>query len=139
MSELLAPQAAGIPVPNPSALSKPYWDGCRRGELWFQRCPACGDVPPKPTSMCRRCHHRPLTWERSAGRGTLYSWTVVWRPQHPAFRVPYAPAIVELDEGLHLLTAVVGCRPDDLRAGLPVEVEFHPASDEIALPYFHPR
>ena len=69
-------------------------------------------------------------WERSAGRGRLYSWTVVWRPQHPSFRVPYAPAIVDVDEGFRLMTAIVGCDHEDLRADMPVEVEFHPASDD---------
>lgn len=62
----------------------------------------------------------------------------MWRPQHPSFRVPYAPTIVLLDDGLYLVSAIVGCEPDDLRADLPVEVEFHPAGDGITLPYFRP-
>jgi uncharacterized OB-fold protein len=70
--------------------------------------------------------------------GSLYSWTVVWRPQHPSFRVPYAPAIVELDEGLRLLSSVVGCEPEELHEGMRLAVEFHPASDDISLPYFRP-
>jgi uncharacterized OB-fold protein len=53
--------------------------------------------------------------------------------------VPYAPAIIELDEGAFLMSAVVGCEDTDLVAGLRVEVEFHPASEVITLPYFHPR
>jgi hypothetical protein len=52
--------------------------------------------------------------------------------------VPYAPAIVRLDEGFWMMSAVIGCEPEALREGLPVMVEFHPASDEITLPYFAP-
>jgi hypothetical protein len=78
-------------------------------------------------------------WEVSAGRGSLYSWTVVWRPQHPSFHVPYAPAIVSLDEGPRVLSAIIGCEPEDLRVDMPLLVEFHPASDTIWLPYFRPR
>jgi uncharacterized protein len=52
--------------------------------------------------------------------------------------VPYAPAIVELDEGLVLMSAMVGCEPEDLKEGMRVEVEFHPTSETITLPYFHP-
>jgi hypothetical protein len=37
-----------------------------------------------------------------------------------------------------MLSAVIGCEPDELRDGLPLSVEFHPASDEITLPYFSP-
>ena len=133
----LRPQPAGIPVPSPSRLSQPYWDGCLAGELRFQRCDVCGTIPARPSPICPHCHGRSLSWERSRGTGALYSWTVVWRPQHPSFRIPYAPAIIELDEGWFLMSAMVGCEPEDLDAGLRVGVEFHPAGEAIALPYFH--
>jgi hypothetical protein len=45
---------------------------------------------------------------------------------------------VLLDEGFHLVTAIVGCEPDELRADLPVEVEFHAAGNDLTLPYFRP-
>jgi hypothetical protein len=79
-----------------------------------------------------------VAWEESAGRGSLYSWTVVWRPPHPSFVVPYAPAIVALDEGWWFLSAVIGLPPDKLQEGIALQVEFHTASDEIVLPYFRP-
>jgi uncharacterized OB-fold protein len=63
---------------------------------------------------------------------------VVWRPQHPSFQVPYAPAIVELDEGFWLLSAIIGCDHEDIEAGMRLGVEFHPASDDVTLPYFRP-
>jgi hypothetical protein len=138
VTELLRPQPEGIPVPNPGRWSAPYWEGCRSGELRVQRCSVCGAVNPKPGVLCHRCHRRTLVWEASSGLGTLYSWTVVWRPQRPAFQVPYAPAIVALDAGSFLMSAMVGCTPDELVAGLPVGVEFHALSPEITLPYFHP-
>jgi uncharacterized OB-fold protein len=137
MTSLLA-QQPGTPAPQPGRLSQPYWDGCREGELRFQRCDVCGTIPTRPSAICPHCHGRALSWERSAGAGSLYSWTIVWRPQHPAFVVPYAPAIIELDEGAFLMSAMIGCDDTDLAAGLRVEVEFHPASDTITLPYFRP-
>jgi len=136
---MLAPQPQGIPAPVPGLASLPYWEGCRIGELRVQRCDACAAVQSKPTTICQRCHRGALSWHRARGTGTLYSWTVVWRPQHPTFQVPYAPAVVALDEGLHLMTAIIGCRTADLTAGLAVVVEFHPVSDSITLPYFRPR
>jgi hypothetical protein len=45
---------------------------------------------------------------------------------------------VTLDEGWWMLSAVVGCPPGALRDGMRLQVEFHPASDEVALPYFSP-
>ena len=135
---LLSPQPVGIPVPRPSAVAAPYWEGCRAGVLRLQRCAVCGAVAPKPARLCRSCHTPTLVWEDSSGAGSLYSWTVVWRPQHPSFVVPYAPAIVTIDEGMRVLSAMVGCEPDDLHDGMRVAVEFHPAGDEISLPYFRP-
>jgi uncharacterized OB-fold protein len=134
----LEAQLPGTPAPHPGRLSQPYWDGCAKGELWFQRCDACQSIPTRPSPLCPQCHSRSLSWERSAGTGSLYSWTIVWRPQHPAFRVPYAPAIIELDEGWFLMSAMIGCEDTDLTDGMRVDVEFHPANDTITLPYFHP-
>ena len=78
----------GIPLPQPTRLSAPYWDAARQGSLVYQRCASCDALPPLPVAMCGRCNGRVLIWETSSGRGTLYSWTVVWRPQHPSFQTP---------------------------------------------------
>jgi uncharacterized OB-fold protein len=134
----LQPQPIGIPTGRTSAAAEPYWEGCRQHELRYQRCARCGAIAVRPSVVCTSCRSDELVWEVSAGTGRLYSWTVVWRPQQPAFQVPYAPAIVELDEGYWLMSAVIGCEPDDLRADLRVRVEFHPANDEITLPYVRP-
>jgi uncharacterized OB-fold protein len=138
MPNVLKPQPMGIPVGAPSALAQPYWDACRRGELVYQRCDDCGLILERPSTVCGACFGRSLGWARSSGQGELYSWTVVWRPQHPAFEVPYAPAIVAMDEGWWHIAAVVGCEPEDLTAGMRLAVEFHPATDDITLPYYRP-
>jgi hypothetical protein len=88
--------------------------------------------------ICWRCHSRNLRWEPSRGRGRLYSWTIVWRPQTPVFVVPYSVAIVHLDEDIFVVSSVVGCRPEDLAERMELAVEFHPISDEMKLPYFRP-
>jgi hypothetical protein len=137
VSEFLVPQPASIPRPYPSPVSEPYWEGAKRGELLFQRC-GNGHAVFDPAILCRKCGSRDLTWERSAGLGTVYSWTVVWRPQQPSFVVPYAPAIVDMDEGYQILANVVGCDVGDLAVGQRVAVEFHPVSEGYALPYFRP-
>jgi uncharacterized protein len=138
VTNLLRPQPTGIPVPAPSWRLAPYWEACRRGELLQFRCPDCGHAAARPFTACSRCGGPRGEWVAGTGRGALYSWTVVWRPQHPSFSVPYAPAVVALDDGYHMIGAVIGCPPEELQAGLRLVVEFHPASDEITLPYFRP-
>ena len=63
---------------------------------------------------------------------------MVWRPQHPAFTIPYIPAIVRLDEGFNLVSSIVGCEPGEITPGMRLAVTFHPASDDMVLPYFRP-
>jgi uncharacterized OB-fold protein len=135
---LLLPQPPGIPVPRPGLHSRPYWEACRRQQLLVQRCAECSFRGLAGFTVCARCRATSPVWEESAGQGSLYSWTVVWRPPDPTFVVPYAPAVVRLDEGFFMLSAVVGCEPDALHEGLRLAVEFHQASDDITLPYFRP-
>jgi len=135
---VLRPQPPGTPAPVPSPFSAPFWEGCRHEELRFLRCSQCHLAIADAARICSRCHSRDLRWEQSQGRGRLYSWTIVWRPQTPMFTVPYAVAIIELDEGIFAVSAIIGCTPDDLYEGLPLMVEFHPVNEEQKLPYFRP-
>lgn len=135
---LLEPRTSGVPVPNPSPESLRYWEGTRAGELRYQRCAACGAANFGPGLACSTCQRRDLTWEVSEGRGTVYSWTVVWRPQTPAFEVPYAPAIIRMAEGYDMMSALVGLEPDAIMPDMAVAVEFHSVSDLITLPFFRP-
>lgn len=132
----LQQQTEGIPLPFPTPTSEPFWDGCREGKLLYQRCQACGTTLFNPAAACRRCLSPDLSWEESAGLGSVYSWTVVWRPQTPAFTVPYAVIIIDMDEGYQMLSSLIDCDSEVLRLGRRVKVDFRKISDEITLPYF---
>jgi len=76
-----------------------------------------------------------------SGRGTLHTFTVVHRGQRGfPLGPPYVIAIVELDEGVRLMTNLVDVSPDPatIRIGMAVEVVFEDVSPEIALPRFRP-
>ena len=134
----LEPQQGPLPISGRDALYNPFWEGALAGELRYPRCTACGraDFPAAPN--CRFCLEDALGWEVSAGQGTVYSYTVVWRPVTPEFKMPYAPAIVELDEGYFLMTNLVGLDSDDIRIGMPVTTAFVTLEGGVALPYFRP-
>ena len=133
---ILQPQHGEVPRPAAGPITAPFWQGCARGELLFQRCQACGTANFPPVEHCRSCLSPELAWQPGQGRGEIYSFTVVHRAVTPAFRTPYAPAIVTLVEGYQMLTNIVGLPPNQLRIGLPVVARFHQVNTEMWLPYF---
>jgi uncharacterized OB-fold protein len=126
------------PLPEMEGFSKEFYDWCKQGELRFQRCTSCSSWRHVPREMCAECGSTDWEWAKSTGRGTVFTWTTVVRALHPAFQedVPMAPAVVELEEGVRLLSNVVDCPPEELAIGMPVEVVFEEASPEITLPKF---
>lgn len=134
---MLAVPVQDLPAARPTVVSRPFWEGCARGELLFQRCAECSAVAFPPAETCRSCLSPDLSWEKSAGLGRLYSWTVVWRPVRPAFTAPYAPAIVDVAEGYQLLTNLINAAIEELAVDLPLVVTFRRAG-ALRLPYFQP-
>jgi uncharacterized OB-fold protein len=116
------------PLPVPNTISAPFWSGCDRSELLYQECLECWNVLFPPRRLCDRCGSRSLRWRQSRGRGTVYTWSVVWRPPTPAFLVPYVVAIIGLDEGVRILTNIIGTDKTTVRSGQRAVVEFHPVS-----------
>jgi uncharacterized OB-fold protein len=130
--------AGAKPLPELAGHAGDFYGFCRRGELRFQRCAACRTWRHVPREMCAACGSFEWAWERSSGRGTVFTWTVVARALHPAFRddTPYAPVVVEMEEGVRLLSQVVDCPPDALEIGMPLEVVFDAVTDQVTLPKF---
>lgn len=127
------------PVPQPTPETQHFWDGTREGELRLQRCDACAHVyfPPRP--FCPKCSSRDVSVFRASGRGKLASYIINERG-HPAWDGPYSIALVELDEGVRMMSNVVDCpqTPEALVLDMPLEVKFERLTDEITLPLFRP-
>jgi uncharacterized OB-fold protein len=128
------------PLPRGEDYNGEFYQFCNRHELRFQRCSECRAWRHMPRESCRDCGSFGWTWERSSGRGKIFSWTVIHRALHPGFTddLPYAAVVVELDEGVRLVSNVVDLAPEELRLGLPVEVVFDAVTPETTLPKFRP-
>jgi len=112
-----------LPKPEPTELSRPFWDALREGHLVFQRC-GCGHAFLPARRDCPACLRPDPQWERATGQARLVSWVVYHTAYHAAFesRLPYNVALVELAEGPRLLTNIVD--PDEaLVADAPVELK----------------
>lgn len=127
----------GKPLPPITPETRPFWDGCRAGELRYQSCRGCGAPQFYPRTLCARCGGTDLAWRTSRGEGTVYAVTVVHRPPSAAFRAdaPYALALVDLDEGFRMMAQVGGTEPDRVAIGDRVRVAFERRGD-VAIPRF---
>jgi uncharacterized protein len=133
------PKAYKKPLPRIDEESRGYWEALARHELYFQCCRDCGTKRFYPRAVCTKCLSSRTEWVRASGRGTVYSFTVTHQNQSPGFRenLPYVLAIVELEEGVRLMTNIVGS-PDALRIGMAVEVVYDDVTPEVTLPKFRP-
>ena len=94
-------------------------------------------MPRESCAACAACH---WSWERSSGRGQVFSWTVMHGALHPGFApdVLYAAVVIELAEGVRLVSHVLDLDPEQLRVGLPVAVVFDDVTPDVTLPKFRP-
>ena len=120
------------PLPQPDALSGPYWEAAAEGRLLIQRCPACTRHQWYPRPLCLACGAREPDWVEASGRGTVHTFSVVRRTPNREFadELPYVFAIVELEEGVRMATRLVGTPPERVRCGMPVRVTFPPAGED---------
>lgn len=128
------------PLPFVTPDTAPFWEGCRRGQLRLQRCAACAAWRYPPAPVCPRCASTEASWLPTAGKGRIYSFVVYHRAFHLAYaeEVPYAMALVELDEGVRLPLRVVECSPEALIIEMPGEVRFLPLTADVHIPVFAP-
>ncbi len=129
------------PLPVLDHLTTPFWEGCREHVLRLQKCGACGKAQFPPGPICRSCRSADVTWITGSGRGTVYSWIVVRHPipaEIYAPEVPYVVALVDLAEGTRMPTNIVGCAPEDVVAGMQVEIVFRDLTEQISIPQFRP-
>ena len=127
-------------LPRVDEESRGWFEGLARHELWLQRCGSCQTIRFYPRAVCTVCLSSEVVWERASGRGTVYTFTATYQNQSPGFRdeLPYVLAYVTLDEGVQMLTNIVGCPADQVKIGMPVEVTFEDVNDHIAIPRFKP-
>lgn len=128
------------PVPVVNSWARPFWAGAREGKLQIQRCPGCRQYVFYPRIACPHCGSDRLAWVTVSGKGTVYSYTAVYNNAPSAFvaDVPYVVAVIQLAEGVRMLSNIVQCNLDTVRCDMPVEVIFERLNDEFTLPKFRP-
>lgn len=137
-AEAVAPRR---PEPPVSELTRPFWEATRRREYLLQWCSSCETPIFYPREICPACLGTQMEWRPSRGSGEVHAVSVQHLPAaaFPAFNEgPYAVALIELAEGVRVMSNVVGCPPEEVTVGMQVTVTWEPLSDGRNLPLFEP-
>lgn len=129
------------PLPIINEDNAQYWRYARQHELRMQQCSRCGHIRFPASLVCPQCYAVEADWKRMSGKGTLYSYIIYHHAYHPAYQgdLPYAVGIVQLAEGPRMESSIVGCKLEDLKIDMPLEVLFEEVNDEVTLPKFRPQ
>ena len=114
------------PMPVPTEISAPFWEGLKAERLLIQQCNACEHWIFYPRRHCPACLAHDLAWREVSGGATLYSFTLTRIATLPDFidEMPQKLAVVELDEGVRINTNLVGLEEDEIRIGMRLQPVF---------------
>jgi uncharacterized OB-fold protein len=84
----------------------------------LQRCTACGAHVFQPRVMCPSCGADDFEWVAPSGHGTVHSTTVIRR--RPERGGDYNVCLVDLAEGVRMMSRVEGLAPTDVAIGMAV-------------------
>jgi hypothetical protein len=113
-----------------------FWDAILNHKLLIQRCTGCHTLRHPPRPMCPHCNA--LSWDtiESSGRGEVFSFVMPQHPPYPWFEYPYIVVLVELEDGIRLVSNLCDIAPDDVTIGMRVEVFYAHFADGLVLPQF---
>jgi uncharacterized OB-fold protein len=122
--------------PPPSEAAEPFWQATGDEQLVLPWCTACERAMWYPRPTCPLCLGTAIEWRPASGAGTVYALSLQHRPAHPklADRVPYAVALVDLAEGVRMMSEVLPST--EVQVGDAVQVLWEPLSDGRNLPLF---
>ena len=136
---------ADMPEPVPTMDDAAFWDHCAERQLLFQSCAACEQPRHPPTPICWRCGSTRLQWVEAPEHATVFTFTVVHHPSHPAVigHLPYVVAVVDFPQlaQVRLVTNVTDVAPAQVRVGLSVRLWWDRLADAdaAARPMYLPR
>ncbi|MFE2181141.1 OB-fold domain-containing protein [Streptomyces sp. NPDC059455] len=113
-----------------------FWEGVARHQLLIQRCLDCATPRFPWLPGCGACGSQRWETFEASGAGTVFSYVVMHHPPFPAFDPPYAVVLIELAEGVRMVSDITGVPYDKVRIGMPVELEFLRVDEELELPVF---
>jgi uncharacterized OB-fold protein len=124
----------------PDDVDAPFWEACRDERFLVYRCKTCNRAY-WPAGACIDHGPASMEWQPASGRGEVHTYTVVHHAYDKSIaeRIPFAIAVIRLDEGPFFHSDIVGCDPADLRVGLRVRATYERVDAETVIPHFTPE
>ena len=128
------------PLPQVHEVNRPFWEATRRRELHLQHCRDCSHVWYPAGTNCPKCLSTNFEWSAISGRGTVWSFIVYHHCWHRGFEkdIPYNVAMIQLEGGPIVISNIVDVQNDSIKVGMPVNVVFEPATEQVTLFKFTP-
>lgn len=108
-----------------------YWrNQIPRYRLLGTECIKCGAkyFPSRPICNCGSADFKPYNL---AERGEVITWTVITNPPIGFEKyAPYIVALIELKDGIRILSQIVDVSPKDVSTGLKVEAVFRRVKED---------
>jgi uncharacterized OB-fold protein len=113
-----------------------FWAGLADGELRIQECVSCRTLSHPPKPHCPVCGSFELGHRLASGLGEVYSHVTFHHPLSAGFSEPYNVSVIALDEGVRLVSQVIGAPPEEVAIGQRVKVAFTEVEPGLILPLF---
>jgi uncharacterized OB-fold protein len=129
-----------LPIPENDKVTKAFWEATKQHKLVIPRCKDCDKWHFYPREQCPFCMSKNLEWAEVSGKARLHAYTIVHQTAHPAFAedVPYVHAVIQLNEGVRLISNVIGIDPHQVKIDMPLEAVFDDVTPEWTLVKFKP-
>ena len=115
-----------------------FWAATRDQQFVLPWCGACDSPIWFPRAVCPHCLNGDLDWRESDGRGAVYALSVHHRPGPGRVKEDgsYVTALVDVDDGVRMMTNIVGVGAEEVEVGDRVILCWFPLSDGRNLPMF---
>ena len=121
--------------------TEPFWQAAKEQRLVAAKCSDCSTFRMPPTPYCPQCQSQNTEWPQLSGMATVYSFVVCDRSPFPGVDdFIYIPIVVEFEDapGIRLVSNLVGVLPEDVRIGMPLQVDWNPIAEDWKQPIFRP-
>ncbi len=126
------------PLPLVDCNSDVYWNKAKEKKLFVQHCKTTDQYFLYSKQLVSNIDESNLEWLEVSGRGTIYSYTIVYTPAGEFFKedIPYIVGSILLEEGARIISNIFCRDPKGIFIGQEVKVMFKNFDNNLTVPVF---